>query len=29
MFANGIYGLNNDGLRNNSVIPSVGFEGTF
>jgi len=29
IFANGIYGLNNDGLRNDSVIPSVGFEGTF
>ncbi len=29
IFANGIYALNNDGLRNDSVIPVVGFEGTF
>ena len=28
-FANGIYALNNEGLRNNSVIPTVGLEGTF
>ena len=29
MFANGIYALNDQGLRNNTVIPTVGFEGTF
>jgi hypothetical protein len=29
LFANGIYALNDDGLRNDSVIPMVGFEGTF
>ncbi len=29
VFANGIYALNQDGLRNSSVIPTVGFEGTF
>src|SRR5262249_38538416 len=29
MFANGIVALNDDGLRNDSVIPTVGFEGTF
>ncbi len=29
LFANGIYALNNDGLRNDSVIPLVGVEGTF
>jgi len=28
-FANGIYALNSEGLRNNSVIPTVGVEGTF
>ena len=29
LFANGIYALNNDGLRNDTIIPTVGFEGTF
>ena len=29
LFVNGIYALNNDGLRNDSVIPTVGFESTF
>jgi hypothetical protein len=29
VFVNGIYALNDDGLRNDSVIPMVGFEGTF
>jgi len=29
VFANGIYALNNDGLRNDTVVPVVGFEGTF
>jgi Putative MetA-pathway of phenol degradation len=29
VFANGIYALNDDGLRNDSVIPTIGFEGTF
>ena len=29
LFANGIYALNDQGLRNNTVIPTVGFEGTF
>lgn len=29
LFANGIYALNDDGLRNDSVIPMVGVEGTF
>jgi hypothetical protein len=28
-FANYIYALNDDGLRNDSVIPMAGFEGTF
>ena len=28
-FANGIYALNNQGLRNNTIIPTVGLEGTF
>ncbi len=28
-FANGIYALNDAGLRNDSIIPTVGFEGTF
>jgi hypothetical protein len=28
-FANGIYALNDDGLRNDSIIPTAGFEGTF
>jgi Putative MetA-pathway of phenol degradation len=29
MFANGIYALNDAGLRNSTIIPSVGLEGTF
>lgn len=29
VFLNGIYALNDDGLRNDSVIPVVGLEGTF
>ena len=29
LFANGIYALNDQGLRNDTVIPTVGFEGTF
>jgi hypothetical protein len=29
LFVNGIYALNDDGLRNDSVIPTVGLEGTF
>jgi hypothetical protein len=29
LFANGIYALNDDGLRNDSVIPRGGIEGTF
>jgi len=29
LFANGIYALNDDGLRNDSIIPTVGVEGTF
>ncbi len=29
VFANGIYALNDAGLRNDTVIPTVGFEGTF
>lgn len=29
MFANGIYALNDAGLRNDTIIPSVGIEGTF
>ncbi len=29
MFANGIYALNDSGLRNDTIIPTVGFEGTF
>ena len=29
LFANGIYALNDDGLRNDSVIPMGGIEGTF
>ena len=29
VFANGIYALNDDGLRNDTVIPAVGIEGTF
>jgi hypothetical protein len=29
LFANGIVALNGDGLRNDTVIPTVGIEGTF
>jgi len=29
VFANGIYALNDDGLRNDTIIPTVGVEGTF
>ena len=29
LFVNGIYALNDDGLRNDSVIPMIGLEGTF
>lgn len=29
LFANGIYALNDSGLRNDTIIPSVGVEGTF
>jgi hypothetical protein len=29
VFANGIYALNDDGLRSSAVIPMVGVEGTF
>jgi len=29
LFANGIYALNDQGLRNDTIIPTVGFEGTF
>lgn len=29
LFANGIYALNDQGLRNDTVIPTVGVEGTF
>jgi hypothetical protein len=29
VFLNGIYALNDDGLRNDSVIPVAGLEGTF
>jgi hypothetical protein len=29
LFANVIRSLNDDGLRNDSVIPAVGVEGTF
>ena len=29
LFANGIYALNSQGLRNDTVIPTVGVEGTF
>ena len=29
LFANGIYALNDEGLRNNTVIPTIGLEGTF
>ena len=29
LFANGIYALNDDGLRSSEIIPTVGVEGTF
>jgi hypothetical protein len=29
LFANGIYAMNSQGLRNDTVIPTVGVEGTF
>jgi hypothetical protein len=29
IFANGLYALNDDGLRNDTIIPLVGVEGTF
>jgi len=29
LFANGIYALNDAGLRNDTIIPTVGLEGTF
>jgi hypothetical protein len=29
LFANGIVAMNDDGLRNDTVIPTVGVEGTF
>ena len=29
LFANGIYALNDQGLRNDTIIPTVGVEGTF
>ena len=29
LFANVIYALNDDGLRNDNVIPTFGVEGTF
>jgi len=29
VFANGIYALNDAGLRNDTIIPTVGVEGTF
>jgi hypothetical protein len=29
LFANGIYALNDDGLRNDTIIPTIGLEGTF
>jgi hypothetical protein len=29
LFANGIFALNDQGLRNDTVIPTVGIEGTF
>ena len=28
-FVNGIYAINDDGLRSSEIIPTVGFEGTF
>ena len=29
LFVNGIYALNDDGLRNDTIIPTIGLEGTF
>ncbi len=29
LFVNGIYALNDEGLRNDTIIPTVGVEGTF
>ena len=29
VYANGIYALNDSGLRNDTVIPAAGIEGTF
>ena len=29
LFVNGIYAINDSGLRNDSIIPTIGFEGTF
>jgi hypothetical protein len=29
LYANGIYALNSAGLRNDTIIPSGGIEGTF
>ena len=29
LFANGIYALNEEGLRNDTIIPAGGIEGTF
>src|SRR5712691_5964719 len=29
VFANGIFALNDDGLRNDTIIPTAGIEGTF
>src|SRR5262249_18488587 len=29
LFANGIYAMNSEGLRNSTIIPTVGLEGTF
>jgi hypothetical protein len=29
LFANGIYALNEDGLRNDTIVPMAGLEGTF
>jgi hypothetical protein len=29
LFVNGIYALNDDGLRNDTIIPTIGIEGTF
>jgi hypothetical protein len=29
LFANAIFALNDDGLRDDNFIPTIGFEGTF